>query len=74
MQDYMRLLFRGGMTFVECQENLHEYFPDNVFGNEILLGSALLDQLGHVSVLAVLHHNVELVFLLQDDPTERKVE
>lgn len=51
----------------QSQEHLHENFPNHVLGHEILVRLALLDQLGHVAVLAELHHNEDLLFLAQVD-------
>ena len=46
------------VTLSECQQNLHEYFPDDILSNEILLRFAFLYQLGHVTILAEFHNNI----------------
>lgn len=49
----------------ERQQYLHEYFPNDVLGDKILVLLALLDELGHVTILTVLHDDVDLLLLPQ---------
>lgn len=58
------------VALLQGQNYLHEYLPDHVFSDVVLLGPALLDELRHVSVLAVLHDNVQAFRLFIHDLVE----
>jgi hypothetical protein len=48
------------VTFPQSQNDLHKNLPNDVFSHIVLLILAFLNELCHVSVLAVFHDNVEL--------------
>lgn len=48
------------VTLPQSQNDLHKNLPNDVFSHIVLLVLAFLNELGHVSVLAVFHDNVEL--------------
>jgi hypothetical protein len=58
------------MAFSKCEDNLQEYFPYDIFSNIVLLGFAFFDKLGHVSILAVFHDNVNLFGIFINNPIQ----
>lgn len=56
------------VTLSQSEHNLHKNFPNDIFCHLVILCLALLYQLGHVSILAVLHYNVDLLVLLIHNP------
>ena len=63
----MLLVLPFAVTLAQGKEYLHKYLPDDVFRDEVLFCSALLDELSHVSILAVFHYDVQLLLLFKDD-------
>lgn len=61
------------MTLLQGQYYLHEYLPYHVLCHVVFLVLALLDQLCHVAILAVLHNYVELPGLLVEYPKDISV-
>lgn len=49
-----------GVTNIKSLQQLCEYLPYNIFSHVILILLALLDQLSHISTLAILHHYIYL--------------
>ena len=70
VQNYVLLVLSFAVTLAQRKEDLHEYLPDDIFGDEVLFCSALLNELRHVSVLAVFHYDVQLLLLFKDDPRQ----
>jgi hypothetical protein len=64
------LSFFSVVAFLQSKYNLKEYFPNDILRNVVLIILALLDELGHVSILAMLHYDVYPLGLLFNDPTE----
>ena len=46
---------------------MHQNLPDDVLCDEVFVDLALFDQLRHISVFAILHHNVQLSLVLYDN-------
>ena len=67
MKNDMILFFQWDVALIQSQKDLHEDFPDDIFSNEILLSSALLDKLSHITIFAVLHDDQQLFLFLQND-------
>jgi len=61
------------MTLLQGQYYLHEYLPNHILSHVVFLVLALLDQLCHVAILAVLHNYVELPGLLIEYPKDISV-
>ena len=59
------------VAFFESKDDLKENFPDNVLCHIVFLCLALLDQLGHVSILTVLHYDENLLQLFINYPKLR---
>lgn len=64
MKHNMRLIRSTGVAFLESEKYLHENFPNYILSDKVLLCFALLDQLSHISILAVLHDNEKLLLFL----------
>ena len=63
----MIFILGRNVTLIKGQKNLHEDLPYDIFGDKVLLSPALLDELCHVSILAVFHDNQQLLLFLQND-------
>ena len=63
----MLLLPSHRVTLLQREQNLHKDFPNNVFSHEVFIDLTLLYELGHVPILAILHHNKESTLLLPND-------
>lgn len=62
----MRLVRSTSVAFLQSEQHLHEYFPDDILCNKVLVHFAFLDQLCHVAVLTVLHDDVEFALIFHD--------
>jgi hypothetical protein len=65
MQDFP---FFSIMTFFESQYDLHENLPNDILGHEVFVLFALLNKLGHISILTVLHDDVYSLVLFIHNP------
>lgn len=54
------------VALVETQRDLHQYFPNDVFRDVVLLLATASDYHSEVSSLAVLHYDVDLLGALVD--------
>lgn len=54
----------------QSQNNLDEDLPNNIFCNEVFVLLALFNKLGHVSVLAILHDDIDPFVFFVDNPAE----
>lgn len=65
---YFTALNTPVVALPERQKNLHENLPYDILGDVVLVGFALLNELGHVTVLAILHDDKDLLLLPDIDP------
>ena len=70
----MLLVVSLRVALTKSKEHLHEDLPDDVFSDKVFFSATLLDQLRHVAVLTVLHHDEELfLFFKYDSLKDSKV-
>ena len=74
MQNHVGFVFARRMTFTQSQEDLHEKFPNYVFGKVVLLSATSLYNMRHVAIFAVFHHYIQFVLLFVYDSTQSKNE